>query len=225
MKSLIIRQLNTLSYAVTWHAMQLMTQRRQADTCDELWLLEHPPVFTQGQAGKDEHILNPHNIPVIRTDRGGQVTYHGPGQLMVYTLLDLKPDKLAPRQLVNKIEQVVLEVLSSINIQGHLIKEAPGIYVDRAKISSIGLRIKRGASYHGIALNVHMDLTPFSYINPCGFKNLKMTQISQFSSTETLETVKTKIISCFINHFSYTNILTRYEIPQELLHEQNTTAV
>jgi len=173
-QELIIRKLPTLDYKTTWQAMQDFTNQRDESTPDELWLLEHPPVFTQGQAGKAEHILNPNNIPVVQTDRGGQVTYHGPGQLMGYALFDIKRLKVGARGLVMGLEQTVIALLNSLSIKGQGCREAPGVYVDEAKICSIGLRVRKGCSYHGIALNVAMDLTPFHWINPCGSKGCEV---------------------------------------------------
>lgn len=166
-------------YATCWQAMRDFTDSRTPETLDEIWLLQHSPVFTQGQNGKPEHVLNPGDIPIIQTDRGGQVTYHGPGQLMVYTLIDLKRKKFHVRQLVTLLEQSVIDLLADFGITAIAKPTAPGIYVNEQKICSIGLRIRRGCSYHGIAFNVGMDLAPFSRINPCGFSTLKMTQFSE----------------------------------------------
>lgn len=166
-------------YLCAYKAMQAFTRSRTETTSDEIWLLEHNPVFTQGQNGKAEHVLNPGQIPVIETDRGGQVTYHGPGQLMMYTLLDLKKYRLHVRQIVTLLEESVSALLSSHGIQSYSQCKAPGVYVDEKKICSIGLRISRGCAYHGLAFNVCMDLEPFDRINPCGFDKLKMTQFSE----------------------------------------------
>jgi lipoyl(octanoyl) transferase len=160
--------------------MKTFTDQRQADTSDELWLLEHPPVFTQGQAGKTEHLLDPGAIPVVQTDRGGQVTYHGPGQLVLYTLLDLRRRKLGVRNLVDLIEQGLVRLLSQYGITGSPRRDAPGVYVDGVKIAQLGLRVRRGCSYHGLSLNVGMDLTPFSRINPCGHANLPVTSMADW---------------------------------------------
>lgn len=201
---LIIRLLPRSDYQSIWQAMREFTDQRTIDTPDEIWLLEHHPVFTQGQAGKAEHILNPKNIPIIQTDRGGQVTYHGPGQLMLYALLNLKRLNLGPRQLVNKLEKTVIDLLTEFNIQASTQCQAPGVYMNETKICSIGLRIRRGCSYHGIALNVDMNLKPFTSINPCGFQGLKMSQIRDFYPTVTLQQIQYKIIPHFIAHFGYT---------------------
>lgn len=186
--SCIIRQWDTPQpYLPIWEAMQSFTLNRTPDTPDEVWLLEHQPVFTLGQAGLDHHIINPHDIPVVRCDRGGQVTYHGPGQLMIYTLFDLKRREQGIRHFVRDLEALLIELLSQWDIQSHRQQGAPGIYVDNQKIASIGLRVKRGCSYHGMALNVDMDLTPFQYINPCGFSDLKMTQVSLCRQTNMID--------------------------------------
>jgi lipoyl(octanoyl) transferase len=183
--------------------MQRRTLTRTQETSDEIWLLEHSPVFTQGMAGKKEHVLNPHNIPIVQTDRGGQVTYHGPGQLVLYALIDLRRKKLSVRHFVTQLEEVVIHLLATYNISSNRKKNAPGIYVKAAKICSIGLKVKHGCSYHGIALNVDMDLTPFTFINPCGFKQLTMTQIKHFKNQISLSRVKENIISSFMHVFDY----------------------
>ncbi|PTU74084.1 lipoyl(octanoyl) transferase LipB [Pseudomonas mangrovi] len=172
-----IRELGRLSYEPVWHAMQRFTNERDASTPDELWLLEHPPVFTQGQAGKPEHLLLPGDIPVVKVDRGGQVTYHGPGQLVVYLLLDVRRLGLGVRELVSRIERSLVEVLASYAVDAYPKADAPGVYVGDAKIASLGLRIRNGRSFHGLALNLDMDLQPFARINPCGYAGLRMTQL------------------------------------------------
>lgn len=174
-----IRQLSGLQdYLTTLEAMRDFTDRRDAGTGDELWLLEHPPVFTLGQAGRREHLLDPGDIPVIQVDRGGQVTYHGPGQLIAYLLLDLRRAGLGVKRLVNLLEQAVIDLLAIYGIDAERRADAPGVYVADAKIASLGLRIRNGCSYHGLALNVAMDLEPFRRINPCGYAGLAVTQIS-----------------------------------------------
>lgn len=159
--------------------MQDFTARRGPDTPDEIWLLEHPPVFTLGLAGKREHILQVTDIPIIPIDRGGQVTYHGPGQIVVYLLLDLKRRGYGVRELVNRMEQAVIDLLADYGIEGQRRDKAPGVYVEGKKIAALGLRIKRGMSYHGLAFNVDMDLAPFSHINPCGYEGLEVTQLRE----------------------------------------------
>lgn len=173
-----LRQLGMQDYAQVWEAMQAFTRERSADTPDELWLLQHHPVFTQGQAGKPEHILDAHDIPVVQSDRGGQVTYHGPGQLVVYFLLDVRRRNIGVRGLVDLIEQSVLELLLGYGISGELRRSAPGVYVDGRKIAALGLRIRKGCSLHGLSFNIDMDLAPFGWINPCGYEGLEATQLA-----------------------------------------------
>lgn len=179
----VIRRLGRVDYESTVARMRAFTDARDADTADELWLLEHPPVFTQGQAGKAEHVLAPGDIPVVQADRGGQVTYHGPGQLVVYFLIDLHRRGFGIRSLVTRIEQSMISMLSESGIAAYADPAAPGVYVNdaggtRMKIGSLGLRVRKGCTYHGLALNVAMNLEPFSRINPCGYQNLRMTQTS-----------------------------------------------
>ena len=174
---MIFRRLGLAAYEPTWRAMQRFTDERDSSTPDEIWTLEHPRVFTLGLAGKLEHVLAPGDIPVIQTDRGGQVTYHGPGQLVVYPLLDLRRLGFGVRELVMALEDAVIAYLSEFGIEGRSRRDAPGVYVEGRKLASVGLRIRRGASYHGIALNVCMDLEPFTRINPCGYRGLEMTQL------------------------------------------------
>lgn len=183
--------------------MREFTDQRQADTIDELWLLQHPPVFTQGQAGKAEHLLNPHDIPVIQSDRGGQITYHGPGQLMLYALCDLRRLHLSPRQLVSRLEKTVIDLLAAQGCAAEARTAAPGIYMQGRKLASIGLRVRKGCSYHGLALNVAMDLKPFSYINPCGFEGLQMTQIQDHLPQLNYAEVLRQIIPYFVKNFGY----------------------
>jgi lipoyl(octanoyl) transferase len=175
--TLRVRQLGLQPYAVAWDAMRAFTDRRTPATPSELWLLEHPPVFTLGQAGRVEHVRAPGTIPVVRTDRGGQVTYHGPGQLVAYLLLDLRAAGLGVRPLVTLIEQAVVTLLASWGIAAEARAAAPGVYVGGRKIASLGLRVRRGCSYHGLALNVDGDLEPFARIDPCGFPGLAVTRL------------------------------------------------
>lgn len=178
-----IRELGLLPYEPVWHAMQRFTNQRDPQTPDEVWLLQHPPVFTQGQAGKPEHLLLPGEIPVVQVDRGGQVTYHGPGQLVGYLLLDVRRLGLGVRELVSRIEQSIVALLASYGVEAYPRPDAPGVYVDGAKIASLGLRIRNGRSFHGLALNVDMDLEPFGRINPCGYAGLRMTQLRDLVAT------------------------------------------
>lgn len=185
MNRLIIRHLGRQDYEPTWRAMQDFTATRVETTPDELWVLEHPPVFTLGQAGKREHLLQPTDIPVVAIDRGGQITYHGPGQVVIYVLVDLKRRGYGVKDLVHRMEQAVIDLLASAGIQAERLAGAPGVYVAGAKISALGLRIKQGRSYHGLALNVDMDLSPFSRINPCGYPGMAVTQTRNLGMPDT----------------------------------------
>ena len=178
-----IRSLGLTEYSETFEKMKIFTKSRTPDTIDEIWVTEHEPVFTQGIAGKEEHILAPGEIPIVLSDRGGQVTYHGPGQVMAYLLFDLRRKKVLVRELVFKIEQAIISALRELAIDGERLAGAPGIYVDSKKIASLGLRVSRGCSYHGLSLNVDMDLEPFERINPCGLKNIGVTQVSDLVSS------------------------------------------
>lgn len=174
--NLRVKQLGRVEYEPTWQAMIAFTTNRQAETSDELWIVEHPPVYTLGQAGKPEHILHDVGIPIVKIDRGGQVTYHGPGQVVIYMLLDLARLKIKVRELVTAIEQSVIDFLASYGVTAERRDGAPGVYVGDAKIAALGLKIKNGCSYHGLSLNVDMDLSPFTAINPCGYAGLKVIQ-------------------------------------------------
>jgi lipoyl(octanoyl) transferase len=178
---LIVRRLGCVEYEPTWRAMQEFTASRGADTPDEIWLLEHPPVFTQGLNGRREHVLAPGDIPVVQVDRGGQVTYHGPGQLVVYPLLDLKRYGLDVRSLVVLLENAVIALCAAYGTEAVGRRDAPGVYVDGRKLASVGLRIKRNCSYHGLALNVVNDLEPFRRINPCGYAGLQVVKLADFA--------------------------------------------
>jgi len=175
--TLIFKDLGTADYVATWEAMKDFTIARDAGCQDECWFLQHPPVFTLGQAGREEHVLDAHDIPLVKTDRGGQVTYHGPGQLVAYLLLDIRRRSMGIRELVDLIENSLVALLATYDIQAHTRRDAPGVYVGEDKIAALGLRINNGRSYHGFSLNVDMDLTPFDYINPCGYAGLRATQI------------------------------------------------
>ncbi|MBN2690056.1 MAG: lipoyl(octanoyl) transferase LipB [Gammaproteobacteria bacterium] len=195
MQGIKIKKLPISNYQVIWQQMRDFTLNRTPETPDEIWSLQHHPVFTQGQAGKKEHILNPGDIPIVQTDRGGQVTYHGPGQLIIYPLIDIRRRKIGVKQFVNLLEQGVINTLKEYKIEAYAREDAPGVYVDQAKICSIGLKITRGATYHGIALNIDMDLEPFSRINPCGFKNLKLTQVKSCAPNLSLTEIEDKTIN------------------------------
>ena len=177
-RTLGVRELGLVAYEPAWQAMQRFTNERVPETPDEAWLLQHHPVFTQGQAGKAEHLLLPGDIPVVQADRGGQVTYHGPGQLVCYLLLDVRRLGIGVRELVNRIEGSLIELLASYGVEASAKPDAPGVYVNGAKIASLGLRIRNGRSFHGLALNVDMDLEPFRRINPCGYAGMAMTQLA-----------------------------------------------
>jgi lipoyl(octanoyl) transferase len=188
-----LRRLGLVDYAPTWAEMRAFTDARTHVSDDELWLLEHPPVFTLGQAGRPEHILAPGAIPVVQTDRGGQVTYHGPGQLIAYLLLDLRRAGLGVKGLVHLLEQAVIDLLAEVGIQAQAKPDAPGVYVAGAKIASLGLRVRKGCSYHGLALNVDMDLGPFARINPCGYPGLAVTQLADLGGPRDPESVGTAL--------------------------------
>lgn len=196
-----VHYLGIQDYEDVWQRMKEFTLNRNDETPDELWLLEHYPVYTQGQAGKPEHILNPDSIKIVQSDRGGQVTYHGPGQIVAYVLMDIRRRNLGIRTLVCQLEQVLISVLAQYHIEASVRCGAPGVYVDERKIASIGLRVKNGCTYHGIALNVNMDLNPFLGINPCGFAKMEMTQISHFHPAIKLDDVSQRFVSDFIKQF------------------------
>ncbi len=196
-----IHYLGTQDYNDVWLKMKEFTIQRHIETPDELWLLQHHPVYTQGQAGKAEHILNSNSIKVVQSDRGGQVTYHGPGQLVAYVLMDIRRRNLGIRTLVCQLEKALVSVLAQYKIDANIRSGAPGVYVQEKKIASIGLRVKNGCTYHGIALNVDMDLTPFLGINPCGFAKMEMTQMSHFIPTISLEEVSQHFERVFLNQF------------------------
>lgn len=202
---LLARALGRVDYAPTWAAMRAFTDSRGPDTPDELWLLEHPPVFTQGQAGKPEHLLLPGDIPVVQADRGGQVTYHGPGQIVGYCLFDLKRMGIGPRVLVEGVEDALVSVLQALDIPALPNREAHGVYINGRKIASIGLRVRRGCSYHGFALNVSMDLEPFGRINPCGHAGLEMTRVQDFlgRDTPTLDAIGERLATSLRQQFGY----------------------
>jgi lipoyl(octanoyl) transferase len=176
-ESLLVRSRGVLPYEPTWHEMQAFTAARGPETADELWLLQHPPVYTLGLAGKAEHLLEPSEVPVVKIDRGGQITYHGPGQAVIYLLIDLHRRKLMVRQMVRLMEQALIDVLGNWGVAAERRDGAPGVYVGEAKVAALGLKISRGCSYHGLALNVDVDLTPFDRINPCGYEGLACTSL------------------------------------------------
>jgi len=198
-----VRRLGRQPYAATWEAMSQFTNNRGPDTPDELWLLEHDPVFTQGQAGKAEHVLAPGDIPVVQVDRGGQVTYHGPGQIVGYPLIDLRRAGVSVRELVNKIEQAIIDSLEHWNIGAERLEGAPGVYVAGAKVAALGLRVRRGCSFHGLAYNVNMDLEPYHRINPCGYKGLAVTQVLDLGGPSRLSDVEDALVEEFCRQFGF----------------------
>ncbi|HEV2620601.1 MAG TPA: lipoyl(octanoyl) transferase LipB [Frateuria sp.] len=202
-RPLLIRRLGRQPYQRTWKAMSAFTDARGPDTPDELWLLEHDPVFTLGQAGKMEHVLAPGDIPLIPVDRGGQVTYHGPGQIVGYPLIDLRRTGVGVRELVHRIEQALIDTLAHWSIGAARVEGAPGVYVAGAKVAALGLRVRRGCSFHGLAFNVAMDLEPFGRINPCGYKGLAVTQVLDLGGPSQLAQVEDVLVDQFCRQFGF----------------------
>ncbi len=200
---ILVRELGQVPYLPTWEKMQQITEERDMQTPDELWLLEHPPTFTQGRAGKAQHLLNPGEIPVVQIDRGGQVTFHGPGQLVLYTLIDLNRRGIGVRALVSALEQSVILLLETYGIKAEARREAPGVYVDGAKIAAIGLRIRKGCSFHGLSLNLKMDLEPFNRINPCGYQGLIVTQLSELIDLPEPQSVHRPLVRILLQQLGY----------------------
>lgn len=201
-----VRDLGRTDYRATFAAMQRFTADRRADTPDEIWWTEHEPVFTQGQAGRAEHLLDPDPIPVVQTDRGGQVTYHGPGQLVGYLLIDLRRRGLGPRGLVTSIEQSIIAVLEGFGIESSARPDAPGVYVEGAKIAALGLRIRRGCSYHGLSVNVNMSLAPFQRINPCGLVGIDVTQTADLGGPTDPDALKAPLAAALIERLSSSGV-------------------
>ena len=197
----LVRDLGRYAYEPVWRAMQGFTDARDVDTPDELWLVEHDPVFTLGQAGKPEHVLMPGDIPVIKVDRGGQVTYHGPGQIVAYPLLDLKRLKIGVRDYVCRIEQAVIDTLDHWNIHAVRRDGAPGVYVNDAKVAALGIRVRRGCTFHGLAFNVDMDLAPYHRINPCGYAGLQVTSMLDLGGPSSLDAVKPVLLEALAAQF------------------------
>ncbi len=193
MEAIDVYHLGLKPYRPVWQAMRELTDTRDGDTPDQIWVVQHPPVFTQGQAGKPEHLLMPGEIPVVETDRGGQVTYHGPGQLVIYLMINLTRKKLGVRSLVDEIEQAIVRTLGELGVEAAPRPDAPGVYVGDAKIASLGLRVRRGCSFHGQALNVDMDMEPFQRINPCGYAGMAMCQVRDFVPGVTLADVQRRL--------------------------------
>ncbi len=197
--SINLRSKGHQDYQSCWQEMQDYTLARDENSADEIWIVEHPPVFTQGLNGKPEHLLQTSEIPVVNTDRGGQITYHAPGQLVVYILIDIKRRELGVRQLVTIIEQAMIAALAQYGLQAVAKAEAPGVYIQGKKIGSVGLRIKKGCSYHGLSLNNNMDLSPFSYINPCGYKGLQVTQLADLGVNIKTTELAIPVVNSIIN--------------------------
>ncbi|WP_172561984.1 lipoyl(octanoyl) transferase LipB [Vibrio furnissii] len=210
---LVVRRLGRQDYHPVWQAMHDFTDQRDDTTRDEVWLVEHNPVFTQGQAGKAEHLLNTGDIPVVQSDRGGQVTYHGPGQIVAYFLINLRRKKLGVRELVTDIENLVINTLNAYNIDAVARPDAPGVYVEGKKICSLGLRIRKGCSFHGLALNVNMDLSPFLRINPCGYQGMEMVQVSDLGGPARIEDVEQQLIKELVSLFGYEEVEFSTEAP------------
>lgn len=206
MNKVIIRRFGLREYPGTHNAMVEFTDRRGPDTADEIWCLEHEPVFTLGLAGKVEHLLDPGAIPVHRTDRGGQVTYHGPGQMVVYLLLDLKRLGLSIKQYVGLLEQAVIDFLATFELEAQRRQGMPGVYLDGHKIAALGVRVRKGCCYHGLALNVRMDLSPFRRINPCGYPGLEVTQLADRDVDLTVSETVEQFLPCLMNQFSYDEV-------------------
>lgn len=202
----LIRTLGIEPYNPTWEKMQAFTDQRDDETRDEIWLLQHEPVFTQGQAGKAEHLLATGDIPVVQVDRGGQVTYHGPGQLIVYLMINLRRRKLGVREMVDIMERSLVGLLAEYGVEAYAKPDAPGVYVGNAKIASLGLRVRRGCSFHGLALNLDMDLGPFLRINPCGYAGMPMTQLSELTEMPKLEDLMQKLVDQFVGKIGYTQV-------------------
>ncbi len=197
----VVRDLGRQAYEPVWRAMQRFTDARGDDTPDELWVVEHDPVFTLGQAGKPEHVLMPGEIPVLHVDRGGQVTYHGPGQIVVYPLLDLKRLKIGVRDYVHRIEQALIDTMAEWNIEAARRDGAPGVYVAGAKVAALGIRVRRGCTFHGLAFNVAMDLEPFRRINPCGYEGLQVTSVLDLGGPSSLDAVKPVLLDRLAEQF------------------------
>ncbi|MDF2408365.1 lipoyl(octanoyl) transferase LipB [Aeromonas sp. 2HA2] len=215
---LLVRQLGRRPYQPVWDAMKAFTDNRTSDTPDEFWVVEHDPVYTQGQAGKAEHLLAPGDIPVVQSDRGGQVTYHGPGQLVLYVLVDVRRSKLSVRELVTCLETAIINTLAKSDIQAYAKADAPGVYVTNelgmeAKLASLGLRIRKGCSFHGLALNINMDMTPFLRINPCGYAGMAMTQTSALGGPQSVAEVQAILVAELASLIGYQTITNADDTP------------
>ncbi|MDM5112428.1 lipoyl(octanoyl) transferase LipB [Aeromonas salmonicida] len=215
---LLVRQLGRRPYQPVWDAMKAFTDNRTSDTPDEFWVVEHDPVYTQGQAGKAEHLLAPGDIPVVQSDRGGQVTYHGPGQLVLYVLVDVRRSKLSVRELVTCLETAIINTLAKSDIQAYAKADAPGVYVTNelgmeAKLASLGLRIRKGCSFHGLALNINMEMTPFLRINPCGYAGMAMTQTSALGGPQSVAEAQAILVAELASLIGYQTITNADDTP------------
>lgn len=202
----VIRQLGRQDYLPVWQAMHQFTDERNLSSPDEVWLVEHNSVFTQGQAGKVEHLLNTGDIPIVQSDRGGQVTYHGPGQIVAYFMINLRRKNMGVRELVTHIENIVISTLKEFGIRSAARADAPGVYVEQRKICSLGLRIRKGCSFHGLALNVNMDLSPFLRINPCGYAGMEMIQVKDINGPDSVARVESILIEKITHQLEYTQV-------------------
>lgn len=200
---MLIKDLGRKSYEPVWESMKTFTEQRSETTEDEIWFVEHDPVFTLGQAAKPEHLLAPGDIPVVQVDRGGQVTYHGPGQIVVYLLLDVRRSGLGPRKVVSAIESAIIKLLAQYDIESYAKPEAPGVYVGEAKIAALGLRFRKGRSYHGLSLNLDMDLEPFQRINPCGYEGLQVAQMADYLERPQWNEVSERLLECLKSELGY----------------------
>ncbi len=212
-EQLTIRELGLQNYEPVWKSMMDFTNQRDDSTDDEIWLVEHPPVFTQGQAGKAEHVLAAGDIPVVQVDRGGQVTYHGPGQQVVYLMLNVRRKGFGVRDLVSYMEKAIITTLAEWNIESFARPDAPGVYVGDAKIAALGLRIRRGCSFHGLALNINMDLSPFQRINPCGYAGMPVTQMCDFNASSAMPAVSASLIRHLAELTGYTQLSYTDKLP------------
>lgn len=215
LEKMVVRRFDVMPYQQIWSAMQSFTNLRNSVTEDEVWLLQHEPVFTLGQAGRHEHVLSPGEIPLVQSDRGGQVTYHGPGQLVAYTLLDLQRLKLGARDLITLLEQSIVDTLAVFHVDARAKKDAPGVYIGDSKIASIGLRIRKGASYHGLAINIDMNLEPFLRINPCGYGGLKMIQLADFVPSVSIHEVADTWLDQFNRRLGYQQLVDKKGLPDD----------
>ena len=204
-QTLLVRQLDRQAYEPVWQAMKSFTEQRDEQSKDEIWLVEHDPVFTLGQAGKPEHVLAPGDIPVVKVDRGGQVTYHGPGQLVVYLMLDVRRNGSGPRKIVTALENSVIKLLAGYDIEAYSKPDAPGVYVNNAKLASLGLRFRKMRSYHGLALNVDMSLEPFQRINPCGYVGQPVVTLKELYPDATIATTTDALLKCLLAELGYTD--------------------